>query len=545
MLLLTTLLISIIITVVLMPHARTLARKLQAVDPPESRKIHSRTMPRCGGMAMAVGAMTPIILWAPMLPFTKGLIIGTLIVVLFGIADDIKDLPPYTKLTGQLAAALVAIFIGGVKINDFGGLLPPGVLLPDWAAIPLTAFVIVGVTNATNLSDGLDGLAGGIALLIFFGIGYLSACEKNWLFVMIATAVGGSVLGFLRYNSHPAQLFMGDAGSQFLGFVAIFLSISLTQHNPHLSPIIPLIILGVPILDTLTVMFKRLAKGHSPFVADKTHFHHQLIAMGLFHTEAVLAIYVVQAVLLLFVMLYPGLNDWLLLAGYLGFAGGIVGWFQLVSRTGYRVNRDAFLKPIKARMKPFKEHGHLIKVSFRIVKLGVPFILLFNALFPSPENKHPLFFSAVLLGLLVLALILNKQMFGRTLKYGLFLITPFLIFRCDQSVYLMMPYSFIVVYNLLYLVLLVAVLLTLKLTRRVNGFKSSPLDFLVIFVILLIPNLPGTSFANYRLGLVAAKTVIMFYSYEVLIGELRRKTFLFPISAAVVLLSVKVLVLYI
>ncbi|WP_319405958.1 MraY family glycosyltransferase [uncultured Desulfosarcina sp.] len=544
MLLLTTLLISIILTVVLMPYARALACKLQAVDEPDSRKIHEGLMPRCGGMAMAVGAMTPIVLWVPMTPFIKGLLIGTLIIVLFGMADDINDLKPHTKLAGQLAAAMVAILVGGVKISDLGDFLPAGMMLPDWAAIPLTAFVIVGVTNATNLSDGLDGLAGGIALLIFIGIGYLSGSEKNMLFVLISIAVGGSVLGFLRFNSHPAQLFMGDAGSQFLGFVAIVLSITLTQQNAHLSPIVPMILLGVPIMDTLTVMFRRLAKGCSPFAADRTHFHHQLMTMGFFHTEAVLTIYVAQAALILVAVIFPSSNDWLLLGSYLCFSVVVVGSFHLVRRTGYRINRDTLVNPIKMRLKPLKDRGRIIKVSFRMVKYGVPLILLFNVLVPTPEAEYRLLYSAGLLGLLVFALILSKQVFGRFLKFGLFLLTPFLIYRCDQSVYLLMSPAFIALYNLSYLILLMSVLLTMKLTRRTRGFKSSPMDFLVIFVILLIPNLPDTTFSDFRLGLVAAKTVILFYSYEVLIGELRRKSFVLPISAAVILLGIKVLVLY-
>lgn len=544
MLFLTTLLISIILTVVLMPYARALACKLQAVDVPDSRKVHDSLMPRCGGMAMAVGAMTPIILWAPMIPFTKGLLIGTLIIVLFGVADDIKDLSPNFKISGQLGAALVAILVGGVKISALGNFLPAGMILPDWAAIPLTAFVIVGCTNATNLSDGLDGLAGGIALLIFIGIGYLSVGEKNWLFVMVSIAVGGSVLGFLRYNSHPAQLFMGDAGSQLLGFIAILLSIKLTQQTAELSVLLPLIILGLPILDTLTVMVRRLVKGRSPFAADRTHFHHQLMAMGLFHTEAVLTIYVVQAALIVFVVVYPGLNDWILLAGYLCFACVVVGAFKIVSSIGYRINREIFLQPIKARLKPLKDRGHVIKVSFRIVKFGVPLILLFNALLPTPENGYHFLFSAGLLGFLFLAWIFSTQAIGRIFKLGLYLLTPFLIYRCDQSVYLHMTPFFIAIYNLSYLVLLASVLLTMKLTRRRSGFKSSPMDFLIIFVILLIPNLPDTMFADYRLGLVAAKTVILFYSYEVLIGELRKKSFVLPLSAAIILLSVKALVLY-
>ena len=167
MMFLTTLLISIIITIAIMPYSRELAVKLQAMDKPDHRKIHDHVMPKCGGMAMAMGACVPIMLWAPKSHFITGLLIGGLIIVFFGVADDIKDLSPNVKLLGQVMAALVIMLVGGIKINDLGSLFPAGTILPDWAAIPLTIFVIVGVTNATNLSDGLDGLAGGIALLIF------------------------------------------------------------------------------------------------------------------------------------------------------------------------------------------------------------------------------------------------------------------------------------------------------------------------------------------------------------------------------------------
>ena len=184
---------------------------------------------------MAIGACMPIMLWAPKTHFVKGLLIGALIIVFFGVADDIKDLKPNVKLLGQVMGALVITLVGGIKISDLGSFLATGTILPDWLAIPLTVFVIVGVTNATNLSDGLDGLAGGMALMIFLCIGYLGVIEKDWLMAMIAIAVGGSVLGFLRFNSYPAQLFMGDTGSQFLGFVAVVLSIKLAQQSANIS----------------------------------------------------------------------------------------------------------------------------------------------------------------------------------------------------------------------------------------------------------------------------------------------------------------------
>ena len=539
MLFLTTLLISIIITIAIMPYSRELAIKLQALDRPDHRKVHEQIMPKCGGLAMALGACVPIMLWAPKLPFVKGLLIGAMIIIFFGLADDIKDLSPNLKLLGQVMAALVITLVGGIEINDLGSLLPTGTILPYWAAIPLTIFVIVGVTNATNLSDGLDGLAGGIALLIFLCIGYLGFCEKDWVVVMISMAVGGSVLGFLRFNSYPAQLFMGDAGSQLLGFVAVVLAIKMAQQSPNISVIIPLIILGIPILDTLTVMIKRLAERRSPFSADRNHFHHQLMAIGLYHTEAVLTIYFVQAILTLFAIAYRGSNDWFLLGVYIIFASVVLGVFHIFLKIGYRINRDHYLNRVKARLKPFKDRGQIIKVSFGIVKVGVPALLIFNAIFQLSDNKYHLYVSGCFIVLLLLAWVFNKKYLNRIAKIVLYLFTPFMIFNCDQGLYVNLKPALIIIYNSLYLLLLASVFLTMKLTRRSKGFKGSTLDFLVIFVIILIPNLPNTELQGYLLGLVAVKTVILYYSYEVLVGEMRRKKMNFMISATVLIIGLK------
>ncbi len=159
------------ITIALVPFFRGLAVKINALDVPNERKVHKYPMPKSGGIAMALGAFIPILLWFPSGNFTRATIIGAGIVVLFGLLDDMKDLGFKTKFAGQFAAALIVIIYGGVKIKSLGMLLPDGVLLPDWLAMPLTFIVIVGITNAINLSDGLGGLAGGISLLSFLCIG--------------------------------------------------------------------------------------------------------------------------------------------------------------------------------------------------------------------------------------------------------------------------------------------------------------------------------------------------------------------------------------
>ncbi|MBU0995224.1 MAG: undecaprenyl/decaprenyl-phosphate alpha-N-acetylglucosaminyl 1-phosphate transferase [Proteobacteria bacterium] len=524
MLLLTVLLVSTSITIALMPFFISLAYRLQAVDEPNSRKVHKSIMPKCGGMAMAIGAMTPIVLWGPMTPFTKAVLLGAIVIVTFGVMDDIKDLNPMMKFSGQIAVALIAIFVGGIKISSLGNILPVGVVLPDWLAIPLTIFVIVGATNATNLADGLDGLAGGISLLIFICIGYLAFCEKYFPITIFSIAIGGAILGFLRFNTYPAKLFMGDAGSQLLGFLAILFSINLTQKVTQLNVLLPLLIMGLPILDTLTVMIKRLANGISPFVADKNHFHHKLTDMGLYHTEAVLSIYVIQSVFIILAITLRHASEWQALATYLIYSGCVISFFYVTSIKKYRLNRNILLHPIKMQLRSLRDGGTAIKFSFRIVEVGFPTLLLANCLLAAPPSKVYLFVFGALCIIIMLMWSLKTPFLDTMIRLGLYLITPFLVYASDRGIHAYMDSIYVKLYHFSYLILFLFVILTLNLTRRATRFKSSPMDFLTVFIIMLIPNLPNTELHDYFLGLVAAKTIVLFFSYEVLKGELRLKS---------------------
>ena len=524
MLYLTVLLISMIITIALMPGSRAIACRLQAIDVPNARKVHSGVIPKCGGIAMAIGSMAPILLWAPITPLTKAVLIGSIILVIFGVMDDIRDLGFKTKFAGQFCAALVAILVGGVKISSLGSLLPEGVILPDWIAIPLTLVVIVGVTNATNLSDGLDGLAGGISLLIFICIGYLGYCERDIVVTLISIAVGGSILGFLRFNSHPAELFMGDAGSQYLGFVAIVLSLDLTQNSSNLCVILPLIIIGLPILDTITVMIKRLIKGKQPFVADKRHFHHVLMLMGLHHSEAVLFIYGIQALLIMLAIALRLSNEWMLLAIYVIFSFIILGSLQQVENRQFRITRQGFLNPIKTRLRTLKESGLIIRFSFRVVTISVPLLLFFYSLIPAPRTASYYLLTVIALILVLLTWWFKRDRVDSVLKLAMYVITPFLVYTGDSGIYALGDKNFAKFLNLYFVILFVFVLLTLNFTRRMTRFKSTPLDFLVVFIVILISNLPNSALSYFHLGLVAAKTGVFFFSYEVIIGEVRLKS---------------------
>jgi UDP-GlcNAc:undecaprenyl-phosphate GlcNAc-1-phosphate transferase len=194
---------------------------------------------------------------------------------------------------------------------------------------------------------------------------------------------------------------------------------------------------------------------------------------------------------------------------------------------------------LKARLKPLKDRGNIIKFAFGYVKVTVPMLLIFNALYQPSDSGFVLVLSFAFIILLVVAWLFNKKLLSQTAKIALYLFTPFLVFRSDLALYSALSPLLLSIYNGLFLILLISVYLTMMLTRRANGFKSSTMDFLVIFVIILIANLPDTALKGHILGLVAVKTVILYYSYEVLVGELRNRTINFSISLVILIMGVK------
>ncbi len=242
--------IALFVTMVLVPPLMRVSGALKLVDVPTPRKAHPGPIPCSGGIAITVGVLVPALMWAPLdRPFLH-LFIAALIVVLLGIWDDRTGIDYKWKFLGQLVAALVVIQ-GGIVIEHlpFFGLDR----LPAYISIPVTVIFLVGITNAINMSDGLDGLAAGCALLTLGMIAILSHQAGGQSFVLLLTlSIMGSILGFLRYNTYPAIIFLGDAGSQFLGFIVAALTIYLFENlHGAFSPALPLLLLGVPILDAL------------------------------------------------------------------------------------------------------------------------------------------------------------------------------------------------------------------------------------------------------------------------------------------------------
>ena len=523
MIYLSTLLLALCVTVSLIPLFIKIAEKMKVLDLPDERKVHTIPIPRIGGLAIAIGVFVAMFLWKDESGFLKAYIIGSAIIVFFGIIDDVRGLNYKIKFACQIVAALIIVFYGGLKITHLGMLLPDNVLLPGWIAIPLTIVLIVGVTNAINLADGLDGLAGGICLLSFCCIGYLAFLEEKTIITLISISLIGAIFGFLRFNTYPASLFMGDTGSQFLGFSLVTVSVALTQGATALSPVLPIIIFGFPVLDTIMVMVHRLAEGGSPFLPDKKHFHHRLIRLGFFHTEAVFVIYIVQAILVTSAFVFRFYSEWALLIGYGIFSILIVGSFLIADTSGYTLKRYNIIdNVIKGKLKVLKERGLFIIVIFKIVEFGIPLLLIFTCFIPRAIPGFISIISAMLIVLIVIIWFLKKSWLRVVLTLTLYLLVPLIVYLSTTDTRIPESHYYIeAFYNFLFVFLVFFVILTLKFTRRRRGFKVTPMDFLIFFIALVAPYIAGMYTAHKEIGAVAAKTIMLFFSYEVLIGELR------------------------
>jgi UDP-GlcNAc:undecaprenyl-phosphate GlcNAc-1-phosphate transferase len=298
--------LAMLITAITTPFVTRAALAAGAVDEPGARRVHTRRVPRLGGIAIAIGFFLPLVALfalrthAALIFFsrgsvTAGLVAGSLLVVGAGLVDDIKGLGAKAKLLIQTTAATVA-FAGGMRIE---GIELPwiGALHLGWLALPATVLWIVGIVNAMNLIDGLDGLAAGIAFFACLTNFAVASLTGNVYILLVTASLGGAVVGFLFYNFNPAKIFMGDSGSMFLGFVLASASLlgAGTQKSPTLIAIVvPILALGVPILDMLMTIARRFLERRSIFSADRGHIHHRLLDMGLTHRRSVMSLYLVS-----------------------------------------------------------------------------------------------------------------------------------------------------------------------------------------------------------------------------------------------------------
>ena len=292
------------VALLITPGVIFLAARTGAMDAPDARKVHKKPIPRIGGIGIYAAFMAAIFSVLSFVEVTAevrteliGLMVGGSLIVLVGVIDDYKNLPAKVKLVGQILAAAVLVIAFDVRIDfitdPFGDYI-----YTEWLAIPVTIFWIVVLTNTVNLIDGLDGLAAGVSTIASITI-FLVALQQGILLVAVLTAaLAGAAFGFLYYNFNPARIFMGDSGSMFLGYMLAGISvIGAVKSAATIALIVPILALGLPILDTTFAIVRRYRGGVPIFKPDKGHLHHRLLDLGFSQRQAVLLMYVISALL--------------------------------------------------------------------------------------------------------------------------------------------------------------------------------------------------------------------------------------------------------
>lgn len=318
--------VAFIITFILTPFVKKLAFKVGAVDvPKDNRRMHKKPTARLGGLAIFFGFIISAIIYSDLDKELGGILIGSCIIVILGIFDDIYALSAKLKLVVQILAALCPI-IAGVTIESIrvpALLSESGYLQLEWFAIPVTLVWIIGITNATNLLDGLDGLACGVSSISALTLLCIALIVGEPKVAFVTSALAGACFGFLPYNFNPAKLFMGDTGALFLGFILSTISVQgLFKGYAVISLAAPLLILGLPIFDTVSAIIRRL-RNHQPIMSpDRGHLHHRLIDAGFSQKQAVSLIYLLCLVLCIVavsLIATGAVSLWVFVAVLLGF----------------------------------------------------------------------------------------------------------------------------------------------------------------------------------------------------------------------------------
>ncbi len=510
-------LLAMVVSMAWLPAFAKLATRWGVIDRPGGRKVHATPIPRIGGLAMVVGLFVAALVVIPLEPRDRWFLLAVAVLTLFGVLDDRLDLDYRVKFAGQLAAVLLVVFPGDIRVAAVT--LDDRVLLPYALSVPLTVVFLVGITNAINLADGLDGLAGGTTFLCLAALALLAHGNGEPAVAALALAFAGAVLGFLRYNTFPASVFMGDAGSQVLGFAVGVLSLRATQGATSVvSAATPVLLLALPILDTLSVMVQRVSEGRSPFSADKNHIHHKLMALGFDHHEAVMVIYAVQADLFLLAYWLRYESDLTIAAVVSVFFGGAILLLQAALRHGWRFRGPPSTRaqaPLTRLLDRLRAPGVLPRwtyVTLAVAVFGYAGLVCFEAVRLSPDVEV-LLEALLAVALVPLAVLRGKPL--NVLERAALYVTVTVLVYIDSAV---LPpdrplahWTWVAVG-----VAIVATVVRLRILPD-RRFVLTPLDLIVLFVALVVPSLADSIALPDGGAAGIAKLVVLFYSLETLL----------------------------
>lgn len=323
---------SFLIALFAIPSVRNLAFKKRLLDEPNSRSMHESSTPRLGGLAIFAGFLSSVTLFGTVNAPIQCMLSGAILIFFIGLKDDILPVSPVKKFFVQILSTSILLFIGDIRITSFHDFLSIQTLNPGISYF-FTAIVIIGITNSINLIDGLDGLAGTVIMFIAFAFGIVFYILGKHPLVSLSICLAGATLGFLRYNFHKADIFMGDGGALTAGFILSFLAINFIESKPCVSSI-PLVIsiLFIPILDTSRVFALRILDGKSPFIPDKNHLHHVLSRVGLSQKSIIVILILSNLLLIVAVWFLKDLGNNILIFSEIALAGILIVLLKIIEK---------------------------------------------------------------------------------------------------------------------------------------------------------------------------------------------------------------------
>ncbi len=416
----------------IVPATIMLAREVGAVDVPKERSSHSVPTTRLGGLGIALSLILSSLLFLPLNAFAWAFLTGLLVIVITGVVDDIVDIGPRWKFVGQIAAAASFVLLDGGTLSHLGDFLGGGEITLDLLAVPFTIFCMVGGMNAFNLSDGLDGLAAGMAAIAAVFFAYFSWHAGASDLLLVCVALLGAVIGFLRYNSYPAKLFMGDCGSLTLGYVLAALLVSGSQRDGHHVPLVAwAIVVALPLLDTLLVMARRMRYGHSPFLPDRTHLHHRLMTLGLAHPSVVAVMYAAMVSFGMLALTLNGHPDWFRFAALCLTGMALFGSVAVLQHMGFSFNAWQREQPDEAagqwpmfRRISISLMSNAVPVSVSLLSL----LCLPALIFPLPELSRSGDLTLLMLAGVVVFYSLHRTNVHKGMLQGAIYVSIFALF---------------------------------------------------------------------------------------------------------------------
>jgi len=483
---------ALMLTMLLMPVVMKLAQAANVVDLPDERKLHTDEVPRLGGFAIAVAFAVSCLLFLQIDTLFIAFLTGLLIITLTGLADDIWHIRPALKFSGEIAAALMFILYGGTELKGFGDLIGIGPLGTGIFAVPVTVFCMIGVMNALNLSDGLDGLAGGVSAIACVFLVYFSLQAGHWFNMALSVSLFGCLIGFLYFNSYPAKIFMGDTGSLVLGYILSSICV-LSQKLEGGVPIAPVsmaLILALPIADALWVMTSRMLRGKSPFLPDNTHLHHKLMALNIPHSGVVAVLYACMFVCGLLAVFMQSMLEWIQFAIGTAFIIALYVSVALFQRVGFKLpDHNMAHGAIKhgARKHNIESLQYVrrnLQKSVPIVTFLIPFSLIIPAFFLLLGESNS-GITALWIGFIIMLLYPWKSGHERLgWVHGLIYFATFTLLFLLNSSGLSWINDYLMIVSCLVLIWVVMKLVFMQHSRI---FMTSGFELLVIVIAWFIP----------------------------------------------------------